>query len=326
MYVVPQDSKPFRDAPDVIMKGLNRMTWAGRRTVTDGSFKDFNELLALGYFEKQKIGVRHTSVAIPNAMWQVPDVIQYHDDGEDDLLGTIATMSIGGDAVMKLRMKDTWYSVNVKDIQKYDPTAEVVPGMEAWEKRLELNRLYGQVSQHNFDIAKAQFFQHVADERKKPKKGKGKEKTEKDKDKDSRSTSPVVITLKLKHGDITVMNGRKLQKYFEVCSLTIPLSSHPPFCLFPFIAKPKRKKTDTNPPKQQHTIIPDGKLRYAMTCRYVKPENIKKEDHWKAEFHIDAKDMYDGDPDLIQEVKGNMARLAAAAAAGAGVEDDRSSV
>lgn len=51
-----------------------------------------------------------------------------------------------------------------------------------------------------------------------------------------------------------------------------------------------------------------------MTCRYVKPENIAKEEHWKAEFHLDAADMYDGDPNLIDEVKENMARLAAAVA------------
>ena len=46
-----------------------------------------------------------------------------------------------------------------------------------------------------------------------------------------------------------------------------------------------------------------------MTCRYVKPENIPTRDHWKADFHIDAADMYDGDLDLIQEVKANSAKL-----------------
>ena len=74
-FVVPQDSKAFQDAPGVIMNGLNRMTWAGRKAVTDGSFKDFNELLALGYFEKQKIGVNHSSVAFPDMTRRVPDAI-----------------------------------------------------------------------------------------------------------------------------------------------------------------------------------------------------------------------------------------------------------
>lgn len=74
-FVVPQESKAFKDAPSVIMNGLNRMTWAGRKAVADDSFKDFNELLALGYFEKQKIGVNHSSVAFPYMTRRVPNVI-----------------------------------------------------------------------------------------------------------------------------------------------------------------------------------------------------------------------------------------------------------
>lgn len=57
-YVVDVDSKPFADAPGPIFQALNRLTWAGRKTVDDGTFKPFNELLTLGYFEQQKIGVR----------------------------------------------------------------------------------------------------------------------------------------------------------------------------------------------------------------------------------------------------------------------------
>lgn len=56
-YVVDVDSKGFSEAPDVVMNALNRLTWAGKRVVKDGSFEDFNEELVLGYFEKQKIGV-----------------------------------------------------------------------------------------------------------------------------------------------------------------------------------------------------------------------------------------------------------------------------
>lgn len=195
-FGVPQDSRPFEDAPEVIMNGLSRMTWAGRKTVTDGSFIDFNELLALGYFEKQKIGVRHS---FPHVTWRVSNVRQYHDDGEDDLLGTIATMSIGGDAVMKLRMKSKWYSAKALKINTYDPTAEVIPGMQGWEDRLKLNSLYGYVSEKEFNAAKNIFFQDVKDQKW-----------------GTSSISPVAIILKLKHGDITVMNGRKLQKFFEV--------------------------------------------------------------------------------------------------------------
>ena len=198
-FVVPQDSQAFKDAPAVIMNGLSRMIWAGRKAVTDGSFIQFNELLGLGYFEKQKIGVRHHSVATPNVAWQNPDVLQYHDDGEDDLLGTIATMSIGGDAVMNLRMKEKWYYAKGLKLASYDPTVEVVPGMQGWEDRMQLNSLYGHVSEKNFNTAKKEFFENVEAGRY-----------------GSNRTAPVVVSLKLKHGDITVMNGRSLQKYFEV--------------------------------------------------------------------------------------------------------------
>ena len=56
-YIVSVDSKGFSEAPKPVMDALKRLTWAGRYCVTDGSFKDFNEELVLGYFEKQAIGV-----------------------------------------------------------------------------------------------------------------------------------------------------------------------------------------------------------------------------------------------------------------------------
>jgi hypothetical protein len=79
-YVVAVASKTFEDAPDPILLALKRMTWAGERAVkltaksvkdlseertepfglTEGlnfDFVPFNELLALGYFEEDKIGV-----------------------------------------------------------------------------------------------------------------------------------------------------------------------------------------------------------------------------------------------------------------------------
>lgn len=56
-YIVSVSSKGFSEAPQVVMDALNRLTWAGQYCVSDGSFKDFNEELVLGYFEKQAIGV-----------------------------------------------------------------------------------------------------------------------------------------------------------------------------------------------------------------------------------------------------------------------------
>lgn len=56
-YIVSVDSKGFSEAPKTVMNVLNRLTWAGRHCVSNGSFQDFNEELVLGYFEKQAIGV-----------------------------------------------------------------------------------------------------------------------------------------------------------------------------------------------------------------------------------------------------------------------------
>lgn len=44
-------------------------------------------------------------------------------------------------------------------------------------------------------------------------------------------------------------------------------------------------------------------MRYALTARYVKPENIDKSEHWKADDHIAPEDAYDGDLNIIQEMK-----------------------
>ena len=56
-YVVSVNSKGFNEAPPTIMNIVNRLTWAGKKVVQDGTYQQFNELLCLGYFEKQSIGV-----------------------------------------------------------------------------------------------------------------------------------------------------------------------------------------------------------------------------------------------------------------------------
>jgi hypothetical protein len=59
-YGVSVLSKGFDEAPEVIIKALKRLTWAGQQTVTEKlePFQPFNELLSLGYFEDTSIGVR----------------------------------------------------------------------------------------------------------------------------------------------------------------------------------------------------------------------------------------------------------------------------
>ena len=56
-YVADQETTSLSEAPPCVLNALHRLTWAGEQTVNDGSFQKFNEVLTLGYFEKQAIGV-----------------------------------------------------------------------------------------------------------------------------------------------------------------------------------------------------------------------------------------------------------------------------
>jgi hypothetical protein len=53
---------------------------------------------------------------------------------------------------------------------------------------------------------------------------------------------PPVMTLKLKHGDMVFMHGAAIQKYYE------------------------------------HSVVPEDKLRFALTCRQILPGHLKKEE------------------------------------------------
>lgn len=68
-YVVDVDSKGFSEAPKQILEGVRRMTWAGKYIVGDEAFKPFNELLAVGYFEGCKMGVRSKSLPLENTAY-----------------------------------------------------------------------------------------------------------------------------------------------------------------------------------------------------------------------------------------------------------------
>lgn len=226
-YVVSVNSKAFSEAPPVIMNVLNRLTWAGKRIVNDGTYKEFNELLCLGYFEKQKI--------------------DYHDDGEVDLGPTIITLSIGGEAEMIIRMKAKFYfCCRDQTAETYDFLAKVKRGTYQYEERLKLAEMFKRAQKQGdrsaavqaFEDVKAAFFAKLK--------------------KDGRKTAPAVLTMPVKHGDIVAMHGSDLQRRYE------------------------------------HTVIPKGKLRYGLTCRHIKPENIPMAERWKGDFAIKDEDIYDG--------------------------------
>ena len=58
-YVVGHDnSTSLADAPAGIKEAVRRMTWAAKRNIPDTDFINFNEVLAIGYFENMKMNVR----------------------------------------------------------------------------------------------------------------------------------------------------------------------------------------------------------------------------------------------------------------------------
>ncbi|KAK4240107.1 hypothetical protein C8A03DRAFT_13524 [Achaetomium macrosporum] len=103
-FGVAVQSRGFSEAPDVILIALQRLIWARQMAVEasnafirqlDERFvgphalvtdvNDFNELLALGYMEDDKIN--------------------YHDDGEKELGPAVAALSLGSPSTMKFRPK-----------------------------------------------------------------------------------------------------------------------------------------------------------------------------------------------------------------------------
>lgn len=64
--------------------------------------------------------------------------------------------------------------------------------------------------------------------------------------------------------------------------------------------------TTKHSPSQQHGVQPkpQSKLRYGLTGRYVKPENIAPEEHWKGEFSIPEGKRYEGDLEVFERNEG----------------------
>jgi hypothetical protein len=196
-YGVSVLSKGFEAAPTSIITAVKRLTWAGEQTVTENleAFHPFNELLSIGYFEETNIG--------------------YHDDGEKELGPTVATLSLGAEAIMSFR-----------------PKAKVALGPTA---------------------------------------------------NNAKGTKADVLKVVLRHGDIVVMHGSGIQKLYE------------------------------------HAVQPKGKLRFALTCRYVRPELMANdEERQQAQIKGKLPDgheqyAYDGDVNSrLIPVENDSANVAAA--------------
>ncbi|TQB70752.1 hypothetical protein MPDQ_008099 [Monascus purpureus] len=174
-YIVSVDSRAFSDAPDEIMRILGRLTWATERVVglTGDQVLLPNELLAMGYLDGMKIS--------------------YHDDGEESLGPTIASLSLGAKADMKFRMKAKYYHGYTKSKNNLLADDPVLPNCHNEEHRRSLKADFeaGKIDQEKYN-----------EERRKLPISKSRE-------------ASAMIKLELNHGDIVVMHGENLQKYYE---------------------------------------------------------------------------------------------------------------
>lgn len=147
---------------------------------------------------------------------------------------------------MNIRMKARYFKFPREfTFESYDPHAPVILGSQLYKQRLEVNQYYLTGDMEGFKIAKAELFEKL-------------------KKCHTKNAAPI-LTMKLKMGDMCVMHGADMQKYFE------------------------------------HSIIPEGKLRFGLTCRYVDPARIPEDEHWKGDFHIDPANLYTGDVDITTD-------------------------
>ncbi|KAH8712265.1 hypothetical protein GQ44DRAFT_829984 [Phaeosphaeriaceae sp. PMI808] len=210
-FIAATASRPFSPVADPITSTRSRLNWAAKhlfaqetgKTMAEVTSvwkeKEFNEVLALGYFEGQKIN--------------------YHDDGELGLGPTIATLSLGAPGAMRIRMKCRYYR-GCSATGIYDDSRPL-PGCESYTARIALQPVLGGLKVSNPAVYRARL-KELPRELKLTRVGNAKD----------------VLKMELGHGDIVVMHGAELQKYYE------------------------------------HAVEHAGKLRFALTCRYIDPESV----------------------------------------------------
>lgn len=126
---------------------------------------------------------------------------QWHDDGEKALMPTVASLSLGGRAKMSFRMKERYFKGFTKS-DKYNSKEPVLDGAALVEERRALNELHNELSSAEFEAKRKQMYK--ANARAVARKAQS------------------ILDLELAHGDIVVMHGFEMQKYFEVSASTYP--------------------------------------------------------------------------------------------------------
>ncbi|KAG9201239.1 hypothetical protein G6514_005969 [Epicoccum nigrum] len=225
-FVAAAETRPFpADPGHAINAAREQLDWAARYLFSslpaapnDGSpntpspspspsqthIPPFNELLALGYFESQRIS--------------------YHDDGESGLGPTIATLSLGAPGVMRLRLKSAHHTGVSKAGILVD--ARPLPGSLSYAARA---KLLPQLAVLKGKVAPAAYADRLRQAPKQLGLVGGKKAAD-------------ALALRVAHGDVVLMHGEEVQRYFE------------------------------------HAVEHQGKLRFALTCRWVDPESLSEEE------------------------------------------------
>ena len=260
----------FSDAPDPVIASLGRLIWTAKRVLPDDALTEMlNELLLVGYMNDNSMG--------------------WHDDGEKGLGITVATLSLGGSAMMHFRLKKKYYNpaalANTElRINKYDPKRNVPVGSKLWEKRVALNEKFGKVSDAEWEEAKREMFKEYAK---------------------VKSSNKKLLEVELKHGDYLIMHGGEIQKYFEV-SISLSQAHRPTLSrlrttcvispIFPTASQHLFPKSVTSLlTLEQHEVQSKASLRFGLTARYIDPiaHNIPAEEHHKGIFELVEDDIHD---------------------------------
>jgi hypothetical protein len=153
---------------------------------------------------------------------------------------------------MFMKMKDRHFLGYTRS-GKYDPTGKVLPGCYLEAERRDLNAKWGKIPDEDFwALQKAMY----ANAKKKTRAG-------------------VILTMQLSHGDVIVMHGADMQKYYEVRRAT---------ALSNFVLT-----------SLQHMVICGDKMRFALTCRYIESRTAHGDENRKGVFNPSVGVAYNGD-------------------------------
>ena len=196
-YVMAVQSTPFTQAPQPILAALQRLRWAGQR-IGQTREQEFNEMLAVGYFEDARMGVSTATAK----QGQLLIRMKYHDDGEVELGPTVATMALGAPAKMNMRIKKKYwegYETLPDGTLKPDLLSPHIPG--AWMAP-ERAILKDQVEAGRKSLNAAyRDFRAIHNRRTQQQKS---------------PRSMTALSMVFNHGDIIIMHGAEMQKYYEV--------------------------------------------------------------------------------------------------------------